>query len=190
MNPIPDPGQLRAELVHRALPEFERPLIGYATSITHDHDAARDIVQDTFLKLWIHEDPASLDGPGLKPWLYTVCRNRSLDWLRRRHRLVSLDSDSFAQFAASTPEPADAVSSRDDAADVLRYFQRLPANQAECLRLKFQHDLSYKEIAAATGLTVTNVGFLIHTGLKRLRQLLTPPASRATAASPLLPLPT
>ncbi|MEN8713450.1 MAG: sigma factor-like helix-turn-helix DNA-binding protein [Verrucomicrobiales bacterium] len=40
------------------------------------------------------------------------------------------------------------------------------------MRLKFQGDLSYKEISEVTGLSVSNVGFLIHTGIKRLRSLM------------------
>jgi DNA-directed RNA polymerase specialized sigma24 family protein len=46
----------------------------------------------------------------------------------------------------------------------------LPKNQREVLRLKFQCDLSYKEISAVTQLSVTNVGFLIHTAIKTLRK--------------------
>jgi RNA polymerase sigma-70 factor (ECF subfamily) len=46
----------------------------------------------------------------------------------------------------------------------------LPKNQQEVIRLKFQHGLSYKEISTVTNLSVTNVGFLIHTGLKVLRE--------------------
>jgi RNA polymerase sigma-70 factor (ECF subfamily) len=38
------------------------------------------------------------------------------------------------------------------------------------IRLKFQNDLTYKEISQVTGLSVTNVGFLIHAGLKAIRQ--------------------
>ena len=53
----------------------------------------------------------------------------------------------------------------------------LPPNQREVIRLKFQNDLSYREIAEVTQLTETNVGFLLHTGLKKLRALL---AERAT----------
>jgi RNA polymerase sigma-70 factor (ECF subfamily) len=47
---------------------------------------------------------------------------------------------------------------------------RLPENQGEVLRLRFQHQLTYKQIADVTGLSVSNVGFLIHTGLKSLRE--------------------
>ncbi len=51
-------------------------------------------------------------------------------------------------------------------------LDQLPDNQQEVVRLKFQNEMTYQEIADVTGLTVTNVGFLLHTALKRLRELL------------------
>ena len=54
-------------------------------------------------------------------------------------------------------------------ADVDRALRALPPNQQEVIRLKFQHGLKYKEIAAVTGLSVSNVGFLIHTAIKQMR---------------------
>ena len=45
----------------------------------------------------------------------------------------------------------------------------LPNNQQEVVRLKFQNGMSYKEIAAVTELSVSNVGFLLHTALDTLR---------------------
>lgn len=168
-----------ADLVRRAVRDFESPLVGYAAGITHDLDAARDVVQDTFLKLYTQTDPARLDGPGLKSWLFTVCRNRAIDWLRRRKRLVSLDDSPMEHLATNDPGPHEAAADNEETSEILRFFRRLPDNQAECLRLKFQNDLSYREIAATTGLSVSNVGFLIHTGLKRLRQLLSHETSGA-----------
>lgn len=171
MNPAPAP-VTTADLVRRAVREFETPLVGYAAGITHDYNAAQDIVQDTFLKLYTQDDPARLDGPGLKAWLFTVCRNRALDWLRRRKKLVSIEASPVDDLASRDPGPHEAAIDNEEAAEILRFFRRLPDNQAECLRLKFQNDLSYREISAVTGFSVSNVGFLIHTGLKRLRQLL------------------
>ena len=51
-------------------------------------------------------------------------------------------------------------------------LQLLPPNQQEVIRLKFQHGLSYKEISAVTGLSVSNVGYLLHVAIKRLRELM------------------
>jgi RNA polymerase sigma-70 factor (ECF subfamily) len=55
-------------------------------------------------------------------------------------------------------------------ADILKILTTLPANQQEVIRLKFQGDLSYSEISRITDLSVSNVGFLIHTGLKTIRE--------------------
>ena len=55
---------------------------------------------------------------------------------------------------------------------VLKLVSQLPENQREVVRLKFQGGLTYKQIAEVTGLSKTNVGFLIHTGLKSLRKQL------------------
>ena len=54
----------------------------------------------------------------------------------------------------------------------------LPPNQREVVRLKFQSGLSYQEISGVTNLTVTNVGFLIHTAIKTIRRQLEAEARR------------
>ena len=54
--------------------------------------------------------------------------------------------------------------------EILLVVQTLPKNQREVIYLKFQCDLSYKEISDITKLSVTNVGFLIHTAVRNIRQ--------------------
>src|SRR5687768_3117364 len=71
----------RSGWVRAALERFEGPLVAYATSLLRDAHAARDVVQDTFLRL-VRADPATVD-PYLARWLFTVCRHRAVDVLRR-----------------------------------------------------------------------------------------------------------
>lgn len=168
----------RTELVQRALRDYEGALVGYACSILGDPDRARDVVQDTFIRLW-DQEPARI-SENLKPWLYTVCRNRALDVLRRHRRVVELDELTLERQEETSPNPAEKLATREAVGEILRFVDRLPANQREVIRLKFQADLSYKEIAELTGLSVTNVGFLLHTALKRLRTLLEPTRSSLT----------
>jgi RNA polymerase sigma-70 factor (ECF subfamily) len=73
--------------------------------------------------------------------------------------------------SSNEPGPAAATESRDTEASLLRLLDRLSPNQREVIRLKFQNDLSYQEIADITQLSVTNVGFILHTGLKKLREI-------------------
>ena len=159
-----------AELVERAISEYESRLIGYAKTIVHDLDRARDIVQDTFIRLY--QQDAGKVSDGLKSWLFTVCRNRALDVLRKDKRLVAMEDDTLVQRDSGDPSPYEAASDKERVALVKSYIARLPENQATVILLKFEKGYSYQEISHETGLTQGNVGFLIHTGMKRLRSIL------------------
>ena len=76
------------------------------------------------------------------------------------------------QSSSPDPSPAAQAERNESARNILRLLARLPANQREVVRLKFQSGLSYKEISGITRLSVSNVGFLIHTAIRTLRQQL------------------
>lgn len=153
------------------LDRYERPLVRYALSIVGDLESARDAVQDTFIRY--SRDESAPRGPGtekhVEAWLFTVCRHRAIDHQRKYSRIIPMPLPE--ERIDPDPCPAATLESRDTEASLLRLLDHLSPNQREVIRLKFQNDLSYKEIADVTKLTVTNVGFLLHTGLKRLRAL-------------------
>lgn len=146
----------------------------YALSICGRGDLAADAVQETFVRL-LRADRGQVEGH-LLPWLLRVCRTRVLDLLRAQGRAATATSDEILATVADTalPSPAQAAERSDAFASALKSLARLPADQQEVVRLKFLNDLSYKEIATVTGLSVSNVGFLLHTALKRLRTELKP----------------
>ena len=74
------------------------------------------------------------------------------------------------RLTAAEPRPGRTLERNEQHEAVLRLIGRLPHNQQEVVRLKFQNGFSYKEIARITELSVTNVGFLIHTAVTRLRR--------------------
>ena len=174
-----DDGQsTRLGWVSTALDQYEERLLRYAQRITGDAERARDVVQETFLKL-CKEDPAALNGR-LAQWLYTVCRNQALD-VRRKEVRVCIQAEPPEQVSrARNDDPSLSVEDHDTLETIQVELARLSPNQQECIRLKFQHGLSYREIGAVTGLSVSNVGFLIHTGLKKVRERL----QRASIAEP------
>lgn len=142
-----------------------------------DLEAARDVVQETFIRFCrrgLGEDAAAAEPPSderrTEAWLFTVCRNLSIDYQRKQSRIIYLPETQDR--SADEPAPGAALEAREAHDSIFALLDRLSANQREVIRLKFQNDLSYKEIAAVTQLTVTNVGFLLHTGLKKLRALI------------------
>ncbi len=179
------------------LDRYERPLIRYAQSIVGDLESARDVVQDAFIRYVrltsgeedapmqaAHsstedaEEPASAVPPALnandarhiEAWLFTVTRNRALDHVRKYSRIVAMPMPE--ERVCEDRRPDEVLESRDEAEWLLKLLDGLTPNQREVIRLKFQNDLSYQEIADITGLSATNVGFLLHVGLKKLRTIL------------------
>ncbi|REJ67943.1 MAG: sigma-70 family RNA polymerase sigma factor [Planctomycetota bacterium] len=159
-----------SRLVRDAVRRHESSLLRYAARITGDLERARDVVQDTFLKL-CREDLAQLDGH-LTQWLYTVCRRGAIDVCRKEQRMSTISQEQAAGVASREASQAEAAENRDTAARVAVILAELSENQQEVIRLKFQHGLSYREISAVTELSVSNVGYLIHTALGKVRQRL------------------
>lgn len=81
-------------------------------------------------------------------------------------------SDDFSRLECERLSPRAVVDKEERLTQVVNCLDRLSENQREVIRLKFQQGLSYKEISVVTGLSIGNVGFLLHTGLKRMRSLL------------------
>ncbi len=146
---------------------YERPLGRYAYSLTGSIAHAQDAVQETFLRL-CREKRAKIEGHEAA-WLYRVCRSRVFDMKRKEKPVQSLTPIETDRLAATDPSPAETAIQTDAEQWVPRLMSQLPVRQSEAIRLKFQQSLSYREIAHVMKLSESNVGFLIHTGLKSLR---------------------
>jgi RNA polymerase sigma factor (sigma-70 family) len=156
--------------ISQAVEDYESTLIGYASTILHDTDLARDVVQDTFIRLCKQDIAKVRDN--LKSWLFTVCRNRALDLLRKDKRSEPMEEIRWKKVAGPGLQPDEQASYRENSAQLMGFMNRLTDKQREVIILKFQQGLSYQEIRSITGLTTGNIGFLIHTGLKRLREII------------------
>jgi len=156
-----------SERMQILLRRFEIPLLQFATRITGDRERARDVVQETFVKL---QNNGAFQNPEPATWLFTVCRNGALNVCRKERRMQSLDAELIEAREAEQPMPFERLEQQEAAGFLLRIVATLPPRQQEVLQLKFQNDLSYQEISEITQLSVSNVGVMIHNALKTLRQ--------------------
>jgi RNA polymerase sigma-70 factor (ECF subfamily) len=171
----------RASWIEAVIARHEAPLLRYATHLCGREETARDVVQDAFFKLCEADPDAVAEHVGA--WLYRVCRNRVIDLSRRDRAMRPLDDARLAATASAEPPPATALEQRESKALLLDLLARLPERQQEVVRLKFQAGLSYREIADVTGQSVTNVGFLIHGALRKLRALWAEAEQQGAAAA-------
>ena len=157
-------GQRFEEILQR----FEIPLLQYAVRITGDRERARDVVQETFVKF--QRNGAINRGDEPATWLFTVTRNAALNVCRKERRMMYLDEGAIELREAEQPMPFEGLEQKEAAGFLLRIIATLPVRQQEVIQLKFQSDLSYQQIAKIMKTTANNVGVLLHTALKTLRQ--------------------
>lgn len=155
--------------IKRAFDGHQEALVRYAARLLGgDREKARDVVQDTYVRL-LREPAGSVDGHVVE-WLYTVCRRRAIDVLRKDGRLRHFGEGEEVRLADSGARPGRELEAEEAHDRLLTLIHRLPPNQQEVVRLKFQQGFSYKEISRITDLSVGNVGFLLHTAVQRLRR--------------------
>jgi RNA polymerase sigma-70 factor (ECF subfamily) len=156
-----------AGFLERTFADQRGPLCRYATHLLGDPEPAQDVVQDTFVKL-MAQPPAAVNGHTVE-WLFTVCRHRALDVLRKENRLKRFEDGELERVSSADQRPGRRIEQAETNQAVLELINELTHNQQEVIRLKFQQGFSYKEISRITELSVGNVGFLIHTAVHRLR---------------------
>ncbi len=158
------------ETIEELFTALEAPLLVYALRYTGGRAPAEDVVQEAFMKL--HEQFESVEKP--RPWLYRTVHNLALNQRRATGKTVSLEKFSDDE-NSSTTDTADSALLPDEQiirlegiGQVRLSLAALDERSRELVRLKFHDELSYKDIAARTGLTTGNVGFILHHALKTI----------------------
>lgn len=140
---------------------YRKLVFSVAMSIINNYDSAKDITQNVFLKLYILDKdkfPASSE----LSWLYTVAKNESLVFMRRKPKEVSIegyeevpDQDVFQE-----------VISKDTYYSLVK---NLPQEQREIVTLKVLGGLTHKEIAAILKMPIGTVQWKYHKAVHKLR---------------------
>ena len=158
------------ETIEELFAALESPLLGYALRYTGERALAEDAVQEAFMKL--HAQFETVEKP--RQWLYRTVHNLALNQRRAAGKTVSLDqfSEEENSTVADAADPAllpDEQISRLEGIGLVRIsLAALDERSRELVKLKFNDELSYKDIAARTGLTTGNIGFILHRALKTI----------------------
>ena len=129
--------------------QYYTSLCFFANSILHNEEEAKDIVQDSFVKLW---DSQTINerAETVKSFLYTSVRNKCVDVLRKKKviqkaklQLVKNDGNDFEYF--------DEVAFAEMLAQVVNHIEMLPPKMQQVIKLFYFEDKNYKEIADTLG---------------------------------------
>ena len=177
-EPPPHPPSGPLSGLARFVAAHEGSLLRHAAAIVGSASAAQDVVQETFLRLLANDQPID----NFSAWLHRVTHNLALDHLRKEARLRKLHLAASPPTEPIAPSPAEELDRRESQALMLAEIEQLSPNERAVLMLKIKEGRSYQEISERTGLSTSNVGYLIHQGLKKLSARLRA-ASRKEVAS-------
>ena len=104
----------------------------------------------------------------VRAYLFRMVLNRCTDVLRRRPRLVHGHSED----TASKEDGFSLAAAREEARRIGHLLDQIPEREAEVIRLRAGPDLTFAEIAAATGASVPTVKSRFRYGIEKLRRLL------------------
>jgi RNA polymerase sigma factor (sigma-70 family) len=145
--------------------------------IVRDRYVAEDLFQDTFIKALrlLREEKYSEDGKFL-PWIVRVAKNMAIDHIRKNKRqpLIVLDSGSpfFSSFHFADSDAESVQIGIDESANIRKLIAQLPQEQRDVLIMRHFADMSFKEIADATGVSINTALGRMRYALLNLRKLL------------------
>jgi RNA polymerase sigma-70 factor (ECF subfamily) len=146
-------------------------LVRYALRRLGDRQDAEDVVQEVFLRAF--KDRHKRKGiSDVGPYLYRMTLNACTDFQRRPGPVrVSLDEINEAEMVCTRKTPSQVARAAEELARAERLLQRLPAEQAEAVRLRVFDDLQLNEIAEIVGCSANTVGSRLRYGFRKLRQI-------------------
>lgn len=159
------------------LSRYQQKLYSYILFLVHNEDTANDLFQETFVKAIVTiQQGRYVESGKFSAWLTRIAHNLIIDKYRqdKNANLISNDNDEcdiFNNAALSDITVEMKIIKEQSLADVERLVKELPAVQQEVVYMRFYQNLSFKEIAEATGVSINTALGRMRYGLINLRRM-------------------
>ena len=145
-----------------------RKLFSVAYRLMGNAQAAEDMVQETFLKLWMQRDKIErIDNP--EAYSITVLRRLFYDRMRTG-RLQEVDKDVGSLQVTSSQNISRQLETADEYQRVRQLISHLPEPQGRIMLMRDVEDRSFEEISIETGLTEVNIRSILSRARKKIRE--------------------
>lgn len=169
------------EAFEHVLASYRRRVHALAYGILRDRDAAEDVAQDVFVRLW--KVLPRYDGRAqLSTWIYAITRNASISALRKRRPEDSLSEPAVLEDVESRTSVAAPAPDEGADAALLKLVEQLPDRQRLAVTLYYLEERSVEEVAAMLAMPANTVKTHLHRARARLAAALGAVESRENAA--------
>ncbi|MBY8961406.1 sigma-70 family RNA polymerase sigma factor [Flavobacterium sp. D11R37] len=162
-----------ASLINR----HQSKIYGFIYSKVTDRDIADDIFQDTFIKVIKTLKANSYNEEGkFLPWVMRISHNLIVDHFRRNKKMPMFrETEEFSIFSImsdNSPNIESRIITDQVENDVQRLIEELPEDQKQVLQMRIYQDMSFKEIADVTGVSINTALGRMRYALMNLRKVI------------------
>lgn len=152
-------------------------IYGFIYTKVQDRDICDDIFQDTFIKVIKTLKSKSYNEEGkFLPWVMRISHNLVIDHFRKSKKMpMQRDTDEYSVFSLlsdTSPNIENQIISEQVESDLTRLIDELPEDQREVLLMRIYQDLSFKEIADSTGVSINTALGRMRYALMNLRKVI------------------
>ena len=152
-------------------------IFNFINSKVQDRDTAEDIFQDTFIKVikTIKSGKYNEEGKFI-PWIMRIAHNLVIDFFRKNNRMPKVrnteEFDIFQFIPDNSPNAEHSMVQDQVVKDLQKLIQELPEDQKEVLIKRLYHDMSFKEIAENTNVSINTALGRMRYAIINLRKLI------------------
>ncbi|MEX0934138.1 MAG: RNA polymerase sigma factor [Candidatus Paceibacterota bacterium] len=153
------------------LSRYEEPFKRKARGILGDRDEIDDIVQETFLKIYMNADRfRTVEGASFKSWGYKILINTTFTYYQKLKKYNEREVHLETEFYEALPDEKEEVTG-EISNFVASILVRMPRHLARVLRLHFIDGVPQKEIAELEGISQSAVKTRVHRAKKEYRKI-------------------
>ena len=152
-------------------------IFNFINSKINDRDTSEDIFQDTFIKVirTLKNGLYNEEGKFL-PWIMRIAHNLVIDHFRKSNRIPTIENkeefDIFQFVSDTTPNAENILIEDQILKDIQKLIQELPDDQKEVLIMRLYRDMSFKEIAENTKVSINTALGRMRYAIINLRKLI------------------
>lgn len=152
-------------------------IFNFINSKVNDRNMSEDIFQDTFIKVIKTLKNGSYNEEGkFLPWVMRIAHNLVIDYFRKTNRIPIIENkeefDIFQFLSDTTPNAESALVEEQVLKDIQNLIDELPDDQKEVLIMRLYRDMSFKEIAENTNVSINTALGRMRYAIINLRKLI------------------
>ena len=152
-------------------------IYNFIYSKVFDRDTAEDIFQETFIKVIMTLKRGLYNEEGkFLPWVMRIAHNLVIDFFRKNNRIPTFDNsdefDIFQLIGDGNPTAEKVMIEEQVVEDLQNLIVKLPEDQKDVLTMRLYKDMSFKEIAESTGVSINTALGRMRYAIINLRKLI------------------